>query len=35
MASMVRAARGVGGVINMHDLPNGCAVFNGHPDFSS
>jgi len=26
---------GVGGVINMHDLPNGCAVFNGHLDFSS
>jgi hypothetical protein len=26
---------GVGGVINMHDLPNGCAVYTGHLDLST
>jgi hypothetical protein len=26
---------GVGGVINMHDLPNGCAIYTGHLDLSA
>jgi hypothetical protein len=29
------AFEGVDGVINMHDLPNGCAVYTGHLDLSS